>query len=62
VRERRWWEDSSLTPEAVAEAAAEVEAREAEADAEDDGAEEAAQAAGADEMIATEPEAQKTEA
>ena len=31
VRERRWWENPSLSPEAVAEAAAEVQAREAEA-------------------------------
>lgn len=31
VRERRWWEDTGLSREAVAEAAAEVEAREAEA-------------------------------
>jgi len=30
VRERRWWEDTGLSREAVAEAAAEVEAREAE--------------------------------
>lgn len=34
VRERRWWEDTGLSREAVAEAAAEVEAREAEAAAE----------------------------
>lgn len=31
VRERRWWEDTGLSREAVVEAAAEVEAREAEA-------------------------------
>ena len=34
VRERRWWEDTGLSREAVAEAAAEVEAREAAAEAE----------------------------
>ncbi len=34
VRERRWWEDTGLSREAVAEAAAEVEAREAEAEVE----------------------------
>ena len=33
VRERRWWEDTGLSREAVAEAAAEVEAREASAEA-----------------------------
>jgi len=32
VRERRWWEDTGLSREAVAEAAAEVEAREAAAE------------------------------
>jgi large subunit ribosomal protein L19 len=65
VRERRWWEDSSLTPEAVAEAAAEVQAREAEvaeaevAEAEtDEGSE--AEAAPID--TGSEAEAQKTEA
>ena len=34
VRERRWWESTELSPEAVAEAAAEVEAREAAEEAE----------------------------
>lgn len=53
VRERRWWEDTGLSREAVAEAAAEVEAREAEAvpeDADDDAPAEPAVAveAGAD--------------
>lgn len=57
VRERRWWEDSSLSPAAVAQAAAEVEAREAEAEASDMSEPEAAPIdAGA------EAEAQKTEA
>ena len=73
VRERRWWESTELSPEAVAEAAAEVEAREA-AEEEADGADlEGVGEAGGDQtapesregsgdLVQQEAEAQKTEA
>lgn len=60
VRERRWWEDSSLTPEAVAEAAAEIEAREAEAAETETEADVEAEVGPID--AGAEAEAQKTEA
>ena len=73
VRERRWWESTELSPEAVAEAAAEVEAREAaeeetEApDLEDVGEAGGEQTApeseeGSGELVQQEAKAQKTEA
>jgi large subunit ribosomal protein L19 len=68
VRERRWWEDTGLSREAVAEAAAEVEAREAKTAAAADDATDAATARTetADESAVTveagvETEAGKTE-
>lgn len=70
VRERRWWESTQLTPEEVAEAAAEVERREGEDEAPDlEGEGEAGgdQTApetheGSGDMVGSEAEAQKTEA
>lgn len=63
VRERRWWEDTGLSREAVAEAAAEVEAREAEAeDTEDTGAPEVDGALEVDETAVTVEAGAETEA